>query len=400
MMDKVPYGISAWKEIDWIKLTKFNVARLQSLMKKARVDVLLAQYADNFQYATGYMAPFYYNTGNLYTPHRQGALILADEEQPVMLAGAADIFEAKNFSWIEDVRPMPMRFETWPRTIKQALADHGVKEGRFAVDPYTVYTLVDGLRAALGKSFEFLNGESILETARSVKNTEEIKVIYRAAGLASAMMVTAKEAVKEGVREIDVAQAAELRLYSLEPLAHPSYKTTVMSGDRGAYLDRIPTQKIITRGELVNIDAGCYYMGYMSEFSRTVMVGKPTKEQKRLYKAAFEAEQKAMKAIKPGVKTSEIDRISRQVIKEAGYEKYQQPHFTGHGQGLAPRDLPSIGDPGQTKEFIIEPNMVIALEPGIFKPGVGGVREEDVILVTEDGHEVLSKVEYDQTLLD
>jgi Xaa-Pro aminopeptidase len=214
------------------------------------------------------------------------------------------------------------------------------------------------------------------------------------------MMVTAKAEVKEGVREIEVAQAAERRLAELEPLAHPSYKTTVMSGDRAAYLDRIPTNKVIGNGELVNIDAGCYYLGYQSEFSRTVMVGKPTKEQKELYRAAFEAEQQAIKAIKPGVKTSELDRIAREIIKEAGYEKYQHPHITGHGQGLAPRDLPMIGDPGQTKEFIIQPNMVIALEPGIFKPGVGGVREEDVILVTETGHEVLTKVEYDNRLLE
>ena len=399
-MEKIPYGISAWKNIDWIKLTKLNIERVRSLMKKKDVDVLLAQYSDNFQYVTGYMTPFHYNTGNLYTPHRQGALVLAKEDQPIMLAGAADIFDAKNFWWIEDVRPMPMRFETWPKIIKKALQDHGVKQGKIAVDPYSVYTLVDGLRQELGKSFTIVNGESILETARSVKNSEEIKVIYRAAGLASAMMVAAKAATKEGVREIDVAQAAERMLANLEPLAHPTYKTTVMSGDRAAYLDRIPSNKIIGWGELVNIDAGSYYMGYMSEFSRTVMVGKPSKEQKKLYKAAFEAEQQAMKAIKPGVKTSEIDRIARDIIKEAGYEKYQHPHITGHGQGLAPRDLPMIGDPGQTKEFLIEPNMVIAIEPGIFKPGVGGVREEDVVLVTETGHEVISKVEYEDRLLD
>jgi Xaa-Pro aminopeptidase len=288
----------------------------------------------------------------------------------------------------------------WPKIIKKALYDHGLKQGKMALDPHSLYTLVDGIREELGKDFKFVNAGSILGTARSVKNYEEIKVIRRAAGLASAMVVAARNAVREGVREIDVATEAERTLTSLEPLAHPCFKTTVMSGDRAAYLDRISSNKVIGSGELVNIDAGCFYMGYISEFSRHVMVGKPTEEQKRMFQAGFKAEQEAVKAIKPGAKASEIDRIARDIIKEAGYGEYQHLHYTGHGHGLSGHDLPIIGDPGQTEEYLMEPGMVVAIEPGIFKPGVGGVRVEDVVLVTETGHEILSKVEEEHKLLD
>ena len=398
-MDNMSAGISAWKEIDWRKLTELNIKKLQPMMKSEGIDALFAHRCDNFQYVTGYMNPAHFG-GSVFTIYRQGAIVLAEEEQPIMLAGAADFHDAKNFWWIEDVRSMPSEFDTWPKIIKKALQDHGLKQGKVAVDPHAAHIVIEGLEQELARDFTVVSAGLLFMVVRSIKNSEEIKVIRRAAGLASAMVVAAKAAVKEGVREIDVAMEAERTLAKLEPLAWPVYRTVVSSGDRFAYLDRIPSNKIIGQGEIVNIDAGCQYMGYVSEFSRHVMVGKPTEEQKRVYRAAFEAEQQAVKALGPGVKTSEIDRIARNIIEEAGYGEYQHPHYTGHGHGLGVHDLPIIGDPGQEKEYILEPGMVVAIEPGIFKPGVGGVRVEDVVLVTETGHEVLSKVDYEDKLLD
>jgi Xaa-Pro aminopeptidase len=397
-MNDMLAGMSAWKNVDWRKLTELNIKRLKSLMKTEGVDALFAHRIDNFQYVTGYMNPTHYNL--MFYTLRQGAILLANEEQPIMLAGAADIFDAKNFWWIKDIRPMPWGLDTWPEIIKEVLRDHGLKEGKVAVDPDTTYILMDGLRGELGKSYTLVSAESILDTARGVKNPEEIKVIRRAAGLASAMIVAAKNAIKEGVREIDVSTLVDRTLMMIEPLAYPSFKTTISSGERAAYLDRIPSYKVIGQGEIVMIDAGCRYMGYYSEFSRHVMVGKPTEEQKRLYRTAFEAEQEAIKAIKPGVKASVIDRIARDIIEKAGYGEYQHAHYTGHGHGLGIHDAPIVGDPRQKKEYIFEPGMVVAIEPGVFKPGVGGVREEDIVLVTETGHEILSKVGYEEKLLD
>jgi len=397
-MDEISADVSAWKDIDWMKLTKLNLEKVRSLMKIDGVDALFAHQVANFQYLTGYMNPTHFDSKG--TPLRQGAIVLAEEDQPIMLAGAADFFDARNFWWIKDVRSMPARLDAWPKIIKDAVKDYGVKQGKMAVDPYSPFTLVDDLRKELGDDLKIISAGSILATARGVKNSEEIKVIRRAAGLAGAMVVAAKAAVQEGVREIAVAKEAEYMLAKLEPLARPAYKTVVMSGERAAYLDRIPSNKIIRRGEIVNVDAGCYYMGYLSEFSRHKMVGKPTEEQKKLYRVAFEAEQRAIEAIRPGAKASEIDRVARSIIKKAGYGEYQHPHYTGHGHGLGPHDRPIIGDPRQVEECILEAGMVMGIEPGIFKPGVGGVREEDVVLVTETGHDVLSKVEYEDRLLE
>ncbi len=390
--------MSAWKEIHWRELTELNIGRLKTLMKKNGVDALIAHRIDNFQYITGYMNPTHYNL--MFYTLRQGAILFAEEEAPIMLAGAADIFDAKNFWWIKDVRPMPWGLDTWPEIIKEVFVDYGFKKGTVAVDPDTTYIVMDGLRKDLGSDYTLVSADPILEESKGVKNKEEIKVIRRAAALASAMVVAAKNAIREGVREIDVCLEAERTLSTLEPLAYPSYKTTVSSGERAAYLDRIPSTKVIAEGEIVMIDAGCRYMGYYSEFSRHVMVGRPTQEQKRLYQTALEAEQQAIRAIRPGVKASQVDRIAREVIEKAGYGEYQHAHYTGHGHGLGIHDAPIVGDPRQKKEYIFEPGMVVAIEPGIFKPGVGGVREEDVVLVTDTGHEILSKVAYEEKLLD
>jgi len=397
-MEQASSEMSAWKEINWRKLTDLNIERLKSLMKADDVDALFVHRVDNFQYVTGYMNPTHYNL--MFYMLRQGAIVLAKEEQPVMLAGAADIFDIKSFWWIKDARPMPWGLEPWPEIIRQVLHDYGLKSGKIAVDPDTTFVLMDGLRKEMGKNYTIVSAESILDQAKGVKNVEEIKVIRRAASLASGMVVAAKNAIREGAREIDVSLEADRTLTKMEPLAYPSFKTTIASGERAAYLDRIPSTKVIGRGEIVMIDAGCRYMGYYSEFSRHVMVGKPTEEQKKLYRAAFESEQQAVKAIRPGVKASVVDRIARQVIEDAGFGPYQHAHYTGHGHGLGIHDAPIVGDPKQKKEYVFEPGMVVAIEPGIFKPGVGGVREEDVVLVTETGHEVLSKVGYEDKLLE
>ena len=398
-MDAISSEMSAWKDIDWRKLTELNIERLRSLMKAEGFDALFLHRSDNFQYITGYMNPTHFNS-LFYTAYRQGAILLAEEDQPIMLAGAADYHDVKNFWWIEDIRSMPSQLDVWPGIIKEALQDHDLKQGKIGIDPHAEYTLVDGIRHELGTDYELVKAESILDKARGVKNSEEIKVMRRAVALASAMVVAAKNAIREGVREIDVATEVEQMLVMLEPLAYPAYKTVIASGDRGAYLDRIPSNKIIGEGEIVMIDAGCRYMGHYSEFGRHVMVGRPTQEQKRLYRAALESEQEAIKAIGPGVKGSEIDRIAREVIEKAGFKEYQHPHYTGHGHGLCAHDLPIVGDPGQREEHILEPGMVVAIEPAILKPGVGGVRVEDVALVTETGHELLTRVSYEDKLLD
>lgn len=386
---------AAWKGIDWLRLARLNLERIRSLMRSEGIDALFAHKGEHFQYVTGYLNPIQYLAVH---GHRQAAIVLAEEEQPIMLAGAADYCDIKSYWWIDDVRSMPMNFERWPEIIRGALCDHGLKKGKLALDATSPYGLVDAIRSDLGSSYSYVSAGKLLTKALCVLNEEEIKVMRRATAITAAMMAAGKAACKEGVREVDVLFEMNHAMERVEPMAYPCFRQMVMSGERGGYLDRPSTTKIIGRGEMVSIDAGCYYLGYSSEWERDVMIGKPTVEQKRLYRAAYEAQQAVVNALKPGASVLELDRLSRSIIEEAGYGDYQMAHYTGHQHGLG--HAPSIGDPGQTEDYILEPGMICAIEPGIFKPGVGGVRIEDSVLITQTGHEILSNSDYCNELLD
>ena len=295
---EVSRDISGWKEIDWKRLTEFNVKKLQRMMRDDEVDALIVQTLDNFQYVTGYRVPSSINL--MHYLHRQAAILPAEGE-PIMLAGAADIFDARHFHWIADVRPMPIQVELWPKIVKSALDDHGIV-GTIALDSRMQHGLAEGIKRELGEKYKFVSGSEMLETSRAVKNDEEVKAYIRALALAEVQMRAARDAVREGVSEHHVAAVAEYAMRMADPDAFPAWTLFVMSGERSAYLQRYPSSKIIRRGEIVMIDGGCHWNGYYSEFSRHVMVGEPSAEQKKIYAIAFEAEQKAVEAIKPGVK--------------------------------------------------------------------------------------------------
>src|SRR3990170_6075735 len=124
MSVEVSRDITGWREIDWKRLTELSVKKLQRSMRDHEVDALIVQTLDNFQYVTGYRVPASINL--MYYLHRQGAILPAEGDQPIMLAGAADIFDAKHFHWIEDVRAMPIQIELWPKIVKSAFGDHGI----------------------------------------------------------------------------------------------------------------------------------------------------------------------------------------------------------------------------------------------------------------------------------
>ena len=158
MSVEVSRDILGWKEIDWKKLTELNVKKLQRLMRDHGVDALIVQSLDNFQYITGYRVPS--NINLMYYLHRQGAILPAEEDQPIMLAGAADIFDAKHFHWIKDVRSMPIQIELWPKIVKSALNDHGIA-GTVALDSRMQYGLAEGIKRELGSKYEFVNGSEL-----------------------------------------------------------------------------------------------------------------------------------------------------------------------------------------------------------------------------------------------
>jgi Xaa-Pro aminopeptidase len=151
------------------------------------------------------------------------------------------------------------------------------------------------------------------------------------------------------------------------------------------------SDKSMEKGEMVVIDFGTRYQGYNSDETKTMILGRPDNRQKKVYDLVRKAQERAIRAARPGVGVRSIDRAAREIISRAGYGQFFG-HGTGHGIGLAVHEYPTLSPRGSG---VAEPGMIFSVEPGVYLPGWGGVRLEDLVLVTDRGCEVLSYLSKD-----
>jgi Xaa-Pro aminopeptidase len=232
---------------------------------------------------------------------------------------------------------------------------------------------------------ELVATRGLVEGLRVVKEPAELDAVRRSAALLEQAYRTIAEEGLEGRRELDVAWRVRERLHELgaEGL---SFETIVASHERGALPHARPTAAVIGSGTLVTIDMGCMLDGYASDCTRTFAVGQPDARLHEIYDVCLTAQLAAMNAIGPGAEGSDVDAAARQVIAGAGYgERFG--HGLGHGVGLDVHEEPRLS---QTSSATLEPGMVVTVEPGIYLPDVGGVRIEDLVIVTDAGCERLT----------
>jgi len=243
-------------------------------------------------------------------------------------------------------------------------------------------TRVAGL---LRSSFRLRETRGLVEQARMVNDKDEIKLIRAAVALGAKLFERALEVIRPGVRESEVA--AEMEYFARRAgAAEMSFPTIIAAGKRSALPHgRASTARIPSRGFVV-CDFGVILSGYCSDRTRTVHVGRPSPEARRMYEAVLESQEAAIAAVKAGVRVGEVDRAARNVLQAKGLGK-RFTHSTGHGVGLEIHESTRIAA-GQ-KEILCA-GMVITVEPGVYVAGSGGVRIEDMVFVTEDGCEVLT----------
>lgn len=188
------------------------------------------------------------------------------------------------------------------------------------------------------------------------------------------------EAVKVGVSEQDVAAELEFALKK-HGIREMSFDTLVQAGPHAAEPHGETSERQIENNQLVLFDLGTVFEGYISDASRTVGVGDPTAKQREIYQVCLEAQLAAQAAARPGITAAELDQVARKIIDRAGYGQYFI-HRLGHGMGMSEHEFPSIME---GNDLVLEPGMCFSLEPGIYIPGVAGVRIEDCVHVTEDG---------------
>jgi Xaa-Pro aminopeptidase len=245
--------------------------------------------------------------------------------------------------------------------------------------------------AARGLKIALRPTQHVVENLRMVKDTAEIATLREAAARLDRVMPAILASIHAGVAERDVAAVIETALREAG-YERPAFDTIVASGPNGALPHHRAGARTIETGDLVVLDFGGFLDGYCCDLTRTVSVGAPSPEARRVYNAVLDAQAAAIAAVKPGVEASAVDAAARTLLVERGLGE-AFGHGTGHGLGLDVHEDPRVGKPRvDSPSVTLQPGMVVTIEPGAYLPGWGGVRIEDDILVTDAGCEVLTRV--------
>ena len=233
---------------------------------------------------------------------------------------------------------------------------------------------------------EFVPLDGIVEELRVIKDDDEINIMKKAANIADMAFDHMVKYIEPGMTEAEIGLELEMfmRKNGASALSFPSI---VASGYRSSLPHGEATDKKVSEGEFLTLDYGCVYQGYCSDMTRTLVIGEPSEKMLEIYNVVLEAQKIALKSYKPGIPALEVDKIARDYISAKGYGDFFG-HSLGHGVGREIHEAPIIGY-GNTS--ILKTGMVVTDEPGIYLPGFGGVRIEDILVITDGGCEILSK---------
>ena len=347
---------------------------LRSLMKSNRVEAVLITSPANRRYYSGFEAE------DAMINESSGALLISARAQWLLT-------DSRYTEAAEEEAPL-FKVLTYRRGLGAELADlpalRKISTIHLEAEFVSVALLSRLRRAVAEKRFEVLPFNP--DTPRAVKNPQEIKLVTKALAITEAAVGTLLAKMEAGMTEREAAffLEAEFRRLGAEG---PSFETIVASGPNGAKPHAVPGLKKIKRGELVIIDCGARYRGYCADITRTKIIGRPQAWQKEIYTIVREAQLMAISAIKPGVKANVVDQAARGHITARGYGEFFG-HGLGHGVGLVIHEAPSLS-PHNERE--LQPGEIVTVEPGIYLPGRGGVRLEELVLVTEKGHKLLNR---------
>lgn len=227
---------------------------------------------------------------------------------------------------------------------------------------------------------QFTSLERAPEKLRTIKDADELRLIETACDLSSRAYDDICGQIKPGMTELDIKLKLEYHMLSLGA-QRLAFSSIVASGPNGSLPHAVPGERKVQLGDLITLDFGAKVGGYCADITRTVALGKPSAQLKEIYDIVQQAQAVCQEALKPGIACKEVDAMARDIIAQAGYGKYFG-HGLGHGVGLDIHEAPRLS---QTESEILQEGHVVTVEPGIYLPGVGGVRIENTCAVTADG---------------
>jgi Xaa-Pro aminopeptidase len=379
------------------------VAKTHAALSDSQAGGLLVWKDENVRYLTSLRAQLIAGK----TTSLNGSLLLPGRD-PILLGSGGEIDKARfGMSWIGEAHAVPImeQRELVDGFVVDILApilrDARLDSGRLAVDQANI-SFINSMRSHL-PDLELVDGDAVMQQARWIKSDLEVAIIEEACAIGDSVTQRALDETRAGRREMDVAADAMQTLFQLGGEMAHVITPFVASGEHMSPPHRIATDKIIRNQDLCFIDIGAMWNGYFADIGRTTIVGTPSKEQKKIYTAVYEGLMAGIDTMRPGKTNQECADAIIAKIGEHGLEDHLFSLFIGHGIGMGANEPPYIGEtlPGATT-YEFQPNMVFAVEPLVWVPNIrggGGVRIEDMILVTNDDLHVLSRVEYEERLL-
>ena len=342
-----------------------RLEQLRGMFKEFDIDGMLITNEKNRRYMTGF-------TGTA----------------GVVLISLTDAKFVTDFRYVEQASKQVSGYEIVQHKgpiieeIAKLVEELGIKKLGFEEDHLTVGTYTS-YKQKLTSQLIPISG--IVEKLRLIKSESELQILKEAAKIADEAFNHIISFIRPGIKEVDVANELEFFMRK-NGATSSSFDIIVASGYRSALPHGVASDKFIQKGELVTLDFGAYYKGYCSDITRTVAVGEPEDELKKIYDIVLEAQLRGMREIKAGMTGKEADALTRDYITEKGYSQYFG-HSTGHGIGLDVHEGPALSYKSTT---VLQPGMVVTVEPGIYLKGLGGVRIEDDTVITDHGNKSLT----------
>lgn len=344
-----------------------NKDKIRKYISEKNIDGMLITSYENRRYVTDFTG-----SNGYVIITQQKAIIITDSRYTEQAQKEAKGFEIVTYNL--DVLS----------TLKSVLMELNIKNIGYETKKLSDYDITR-LRANID-TISWIPLDNFILGYRSIKNEMEIEKIRRAVDIADSTINELCKFIKPGMTEKEVAVELEY-LMAKKGSEVSAFGTIVASGKRSSLPHGSPTNKKIEKGDMVVIDFGACYEGYMSDITRTIWVGEPDPKMFVIFNIVLESQEAAINCIRPGIKTGDIDKVHREIFIKHGLEQYSLRGL-GHGVGLEIHELPRIIMGGEEE---IREGMVFTIEPGLYIPDLGGVRIEDIVYVKQDGCEVLTK---------
>lgn len=338
--------------------SKIKLEKVREKLNEFEIDAIFINHLPNIRYLTGFSG-----SSGLCLISKNDAFFITDfryKEQAKI--------QVKNF------KKLIATGKTLLDLIQERHILKGLKKVGFEAE-YASFSLVNELKRRF-KNLKLIPTKNFIEEISAVKTPDEIENIKTAIRISERVFNEILNIIKPGVAEIEVA--AEISyLHKKFGAEKDAFDIIVASGWRSALPHGVASEKKLKKGELVVIDFGCVYNGYHSDITRTIAIGKISSEKRKIYQIVLDAQTRAIESARAGLKANELDSIARDYIKQKGYGKFFG-HSLGHGIGTEIHTLPRIAP---KSNYVLQKGNVITIEPGIYIPGIGGVRIEDDILI-------------------